>query len=365
MANVYGSSLDSLMQNEMAQRAASQAEANSYRNYVNQVANTNLRRREGDSMDRYRTGDIDVRREDVGGMNEFRRGQVNNDANRIQSQERINDRSVRGQENVATIGANANKYMSDNALTGNKYVSDNALTGNKYMSDNQLSGNKYMSDNALTGQKEMVRGQMHASDNALTGQKYVSDNSLSGIRDSNTASMYNTDRMAGANENIASLPYNQLNARDQAIYDTYGAPGLRPQDPNLQLMQMSNQQEQDTARRSAYQGAMDELHKNFNSWNPIDDYRTKQVRAEQERLMGEQGLVSNDQNKQRVYDQALGNVARRVVDTRFGTSTQQPGNGGPRIQSMGQPGQTNAVPSAQGPSPSYDDFMKWKQKQNR
>jgi hypothetical protein len=255
------------MQNEMAQKAASQAEANSYRNYLNQTANTNLRRREGDSMDRYRTGDIDVRREDVGGMNEFRRGQVTNEGNRIQSNERINDRTVRGQESIANIGANANKYMSDNQLTGSKYMSDNQLTGNKYVSDNALTGSKYMSDNQLTGQKEAVRGQMYVSDNALTGSKYMSDNQLSGIRDSNTASMFNTDRMAGANENIASLPFDRLNARDRAVVEAFGPQALNPQSENLRMLQMSNQNEQE----SAFQNALnDQARRNLEDYNGID-----------------------------------------------------------------------------------------------
>lgn len=280
MANVYGSSLDSLMQNEIAQKGAAQAEANSYRNYLNQVANANLRRREGDSMDRYRTGDIDVRREDVGGMNEFRRGQVTNEGNRIQSQERINDRSVRGQVDVATIGANANRYISDNALTGQRYVSDNQLTGNKYISDNQL-----------TGQKEAVRGQMYVSDNALTGQKYVSDNSLAGVRDSNTTSMYNTDRVSSANETIAGLPYDRLTARERTVVGAFGPQALNPQSDNLRMLQMSNQQDQETAFQNALNEQARKNLEELNGWDVWDSKRKDKMQEYTDAGMSPEGAA--------------------------------------------------------------------------
>jgi len=280
MANVYGSSLDSLMQNEMAQKAAAQAEANSYRNYLNQVANTNLRRREGDSMDRYRTGDIDVRRQDVGGMNEFRRGQVTNDANRIQSNERINDRTVRGQETIATIGADANRYMSDNALTGNKYVSDNALTGQKYVSDNSLAG-----------QRAAVEGQKYVSDNSLTGQKYVSDNSLSGIRDSNTTSMYNTDRLASANESIAGLPYDRLTAVQQKLYEAGGAQALNPQSDNLRMLQLSNQQDRETAFQNALNEQARKNLEELKGWDVWDSKRKDKMQEYTDAGMSPEGAA--------------------------------------------------------------------------
>lgn len=108
---IYGNTLDSLMGNRVAQQEADAAERNAYRNYLNQVANTNLRRREGDSMDRYRTGDIDVRRQDVAGLNQSRVaqadiGRMNAGANsrNVDSliRERPLDRATR--ERIAEIG---------------------------------------------------------------------------------------------------------------------------------------------------------------------------------------------------------------------------------------------------------------------
>lgn len=80
MATVYGSTLDSLMAGRLGQQRADADERNAYRAFLNQVANTGIRSREQQAMDRYRMGDLDVRREDVGGINEFRRGQISNDA---------------------------------------------------------------------------------------------------------------------------------------------------------------------------------------------------------------------------------------------------------------------------------------------
>jgi hypothetical protein len=115
MANVYGSSLDSMMQNEAAQQASAQNEVNSYRNYLNNAANTNLRRREGDSMDRYRSGDIDVRRLDTTGMNDYRRGMITNDNTRIGSQERL------GMEASRVSQANADRYSRAQEFGADRY----------------------------------------------------------------------------------------------------------------------------------------------------------------------------------------------------------------------------------------------------
>jgi hypothetical protein len=64
------------MANRVAQQAADAAEQNAYRNYLNAVANTNIRRSEGEALDRYRQGELGIRGQDVMGMNEYRRGQI-------------------------------------------------------------------------------------------------------------------------------------------------------------------------------------------------------------------------------------------------------------------------------------------------
>jgi hypothetical protein len=57
----YGSSLDSLMANRLAEDALAAREQASYRDYLNAMANTNIRGREQQSMDRYRQGELGSR----------------------------------------------------------------------------------------------------------------------------------------------------------------------------------------------------------------------------------------------------------------------------------------------------------------
>lgn len=75
-STIYGSTLDSLSQNAIAQQQVDDASANAYRQYLLGIGGLGQRGREIESMDRYRQGEIGVRQQDVGGLNEFRRGQV-------------------------------------------------------------------------------------------------------------------------------------------------------------------------------------------------------------------------------------------------------------------------------------------------
>jgi hypothetical protein len=123
----------------------------------------------------------------------------------------------------------------------------------------------------------------------------------------------------------ARLPYDNLQRGEQLAYDSGGLEGLQqyrsatnPGSENMRIMRLSNQQELENQRRSAYGATMDQLNKDFeseasgfSSWMPNSN-RTEQILAEQKRLKA-QGL-SEDQ----AYDEALSNVARRVVDARFG-----------------------------------------------
>lgn len=80
---VYGRNLDSLMQNKIGMENAEANKQASYRQFLNQIANTGVASREADSMDRYRMGDIDVRkyaaetgRMDVNNMADYRKGDL-------------------------------------------------------------------------------------------------------------------------------------------------------------------------------------------------------------------------------------------------------------------------------------------------
>lgn len=69
----YGTTLDSLMAGKLGARQADIAEDSAYREYLARLADTR-------SMDAYRRGDIDVRRQDVAGNNEYRRSRALADA---------------------------------------------------------------------------------------------------------------------------------------------------------------------------------------------------------------------------------------------------------------------------------------------
>ena len=93
----YGSTLDSLMANRVAQQAADAAEQNAYRSYLNAVANTNIRRSEGEALDRYRQGELGIRGQDVMGMNEYRRGQIGLGGRQIDMQTELGKQGLSNQ----------------------------------------------------------------------------------------------------------------------------------------------------------------------------------------------------------------------------------------------------------------------------
>lgn len=64
------------MANRLAEDALAGREQASYRDYLNAMANTNIRSREQEAMDRYRQGELGIRGEDVSGLNQFRTGQI-------------------------------------------------------------------------------------------------------------------------------------------------------------------------------------------------------------------------------------------------------------------------------------------------
>lgn len=309
MANVYGSTLDSLMQNEAAQQASAQNERNSYRNYLNQIANTNLRRREGDSMDRYRMGDLDVRRGDtdvrrldVTGMNDYRRGMTQNDANRIVAQERMNDRMVSGNERIAGMG-----------LEGQKYVSDNTKELGTLQSNNQYNLGLDTNRTAVTNVGRQAQAQENVANTGANASMYNAGLAAD-------ANMYLADR----SYDTAALPYNRLTATQQKIYDARGAEGLIPQDQNVRAIQAAAQTERDTADRTAYQNLLNQYDTQYqtdaNEMVGFNDPRTKELNREMDVVAAERGITDPDQKKS-LYDVALGRVVRR----KFADRNEDPG----------------------------------------
>ena len=335
MANVYGSTLDSLMQNDAAQQASAQNERNSYRNYLNQIANTNLRRREGDSLDAYRRGDIDVRRIDANSMGDYRRGLITNDLNRIGAQERLGTLQSNNQYNLGldtnrTSLANVNRQAK-----ANEYISDNALSGQKYVSDNVYNLGLDTNRTAITNVGRQAQAQENVATTGANASMYNAGVAAN-------ANMYNADRMY----DTASLPYNKLTAPQQKIYDQFGAQGLMPQDQNVRAIQAAAQTERDTADRAAMRNLMNQYDA---QWQADDygtdwfkDQKTKEINREIDAIAAEQG-ITDDSKKQSLYGTAL----QRVVGRKFSDLTP---NQSFRIQSMtpgsaDSMGGTNSVPA--------------------
>jgi len=311
MADVYGSTLDSLMANKAAQQAGQQAEANSYRNFLNQTANTNLRRREGEALDRRGTEELAINRMNVAGLNDYRRGQVDigmEDARTRRYEGETGRENVRGQNTyrggLIEIGkTDAGTRAYDAATTRDWRIGQNAVESAR-----------------VAAQKEV----------GLTGISANREVGLEGIK----ASVTNTNTQAGANMfdsanrlEAASLDYNKLRRGEQLAFDQGGIEGLKqfraannPANENLRLMQAADQQEEAKLRRSAYGSTMDQLNQNFQNQTTgffggaasFNDNRTKQIQDEMERLKVA-GIPEAE-----AYDQALSTVSRRVVDARFG-----------------------------------------------
>lgn len=375
MANVYGSSLDSMMQNEAAQQASAQNEANSYRNFLNNSANTNLRRREGDSLDRYRAGDIDVRRLDTTGMNDYRRGMITNDNTRIGSQERLGmdanrvsqanvdryaranefnstnqynlgldtnkasvtntDRSARANElnynNIYNLGLDSNRASVTNVdrnARANEFNSTNQYNlgldtnrtsaGNvrrQYDSFDNASNNNYkLGLNTNETSKANVGRQYDSAD-------YASGNQLAlGTLQSNNAYTQGMDANRSARE-IAALPYDRMTATQKAQFDAYGPAGLRPQNENLMLLNASAANERAASEQTAYQNTLNELNTNYNNQTTgvfrgaasPNDVNTQGIQAEMTRLASKRPNVKEES----LYNEALGNYGRQVHAARY------------------------------------------------
>jgi hypothetical protein len=317
MADAYGSTLDSLMANKAAQQASQQAEANSYRNFLNQVSNTNLRRREGEALDRRGMEELAINRMNVSGMNDYRRGQV--DIGMEDARTRRYEGET-GRENVGGL----NRFREGQVEIGKTDAGSRRLD-TESMGTYRTGLTRNEADRIQSGERLGMEGFSTSRANTRRMAEAGEFGAEAGVR--------STDILAGANRfdsanrlKAAQLQYDRLPRAEQLAFDQGGVEGLQqfraatnPAGENARLMRMSYQQEQDAQRRSAYGSTMDQLNKDFeseasgfSSWMPNSN-RTEQILAEQKRLKA-QGL-SEDQ----AYDEALSNVARRVVDARFGS----------------------------------------------
>lgn len=316
MADAYGSTLDSLMANKIAQQGAQQAEANSYRNFLNQVSNTNLRRREGEALDRRGMEELGISRMNVSGLNDYRRGQV--DIGMEDARTRRYEGET-GRENVRGL----NTYRTGQVDIGKSDAATRLLdTQNMGTYRSGLTQNE--ANRIASGERLGMRGFDTSERNVGRQAEAMEYGAEAGVRSTGIqagANMFDSSNRLEA----ASLPYNKLQRGEQLAFDQGGLEGLQqyraannPGSENMRLMRLSNLQEQDAQRRSAYGSTMDQLNKDFeseasglSSFMPNSN-RTDQIIAEQNRLKA-QGL-SEDQ----AYDEALSNVSRRIVDARFG-----------------------------------------------
>lgn len=316
MADAYGSTLDSLMANKIAQQGAQQAEANSYRNFLNQVSNTNLRRREGDALDRRGMEEMAINRMNVAGLNDYRRGQV--EIGTADSQTRKYDAET-GRDNVRGLN-NYRTGQVDIGKTDAATRSFDAQTNRDWRTGQNIND----SNRIVSGEKVGLKGIEASVANTrrqAEAMEYGADAGVQSTFLTTDAQMYGDRQRLAA----ASLPYDKLPRGEQLAYDSGGLDGLQqyraannPGSENMRLMRMSNQQEQDAQRRSAYGSTMDQLNKDFeseasgfSSFLPNSN-RTDQIIAERDRLQS-QGLSEAE-----AYDSAVANVSRRIVDARFG-----------------------------------------------
>jgi len=322
MADVYGSTLDSLMANKIAQESAEQsgrqAEANSYRNFLSQTANTNLRRREGEALDRRGMEELGINRMNVAGMNDYRRGQV--DIGMEDARTRRYEGET-GRENVGGL----NRYREGQVEIGRTDAGSRRLD-TESMGQYRTGLTQNEANRIQSGERLGMRGFDTSERNVGRQAQAMEYGAEAGVR--STGIQAGASMADSANRlKAAQLQYDRLPRAEQLAFDQGGVEGLQqfraatsPAGENARLMRLSNQQELENQRRSAYGATMDNLTKNFESeavgwgsWEP-NSPRTNEILRERERLMKGDSNLNEDQATQ----DAIANVSRRVVNARFG-----------------------------------------------
>jgi hypothetical protein len=319
MADAYGSTLDSLMANKAAQQSAQQAEANSYRNFLNQVSNTNLRRREGEALDRRGMEELGINRMNVSGLNDYRRGQV--DIGMEDARTRRYEGET-GRENVGGLNRLREGQVEIGRTDAGSRRLDTESMGQYRTGLTQNEANRIQS-----GERLGMRGFDTSERNVGRQSQALEYGAEAGVRSTGIqagANMFDSSNRLEA----AQLQYDRLPRAEQLAFDQGGVEGLQqfraatsPGGENARLMRLSNEQELANQRRSAYQSTMDKLNSDFQGdqgwFGGFDEPRTKDIRAEQARIRASRPdlKLTDDQ----VYDEALGNVSRRIVDARFGS----------------------------------------------
>lgn len=273
----YGSTLDSLMANRVAQQAADAAEQNAYRNYLNAVANTNIRRTEGEALDRYRQGELGIRGQDVMGMNEYRRGQIGLGGRQIDVQRELGmgDQDIRRElgRGQLSLGGRQVDVQRELGLGGQAVQRDLGM-GQLQNQAKDISGMNLFREGQV-GIGRMQAG-TQAADVAGRNQNLANQ-----IR----AQLDLADRQLASQERIAGLQYERVPAYQKAMFDLYGANpqaaaammGVKPTE--MDLLRESKRQEDEaaynTAVMSAAQKALDQYQSDQGWFNPDDESTTR------------------------------------------------------------------------------------------
>lgn len=185
------------MANRLAEDALAAREQASYRDYLNAMANTNIRGREQQSMDRYRQGELGIRGEDVSGLNQFRAGQVGIGrtdaatraaaaASQAAYQQGLIDSAKVAEANRLQLGTDYNQVLRDQIQANKDLAQQMAIRQSpelQIFKANQLAQNEEAYRNALMNRYNAVKDR-YESDWGLgiVGSDWGYDPSTVGIR---------------------------------------------------------------------------------------------------------------------------------------------------------------------------------------
>jgi hypothetical protein len=268
------------MANRVAQQAADAAEQNAYRNYLNAVANTNIRRSEGEALDRYRQGELGIRGQDVMGINEYRRGQIGLGGRQIDMQTELGKQGLSNQlQDIINRGKyyeGIGQYYGAMPDVQRQQIGVQYDLGRKGLENQALDiggSNRYRE--GMVGIGRLQAG-TQAADVAGRNQNLANQ-----IR----AQLDLADRQLASQERIAGLQYERVPAYQKAMFDLYGANpqaaaammGVKPTE--MDLLRESKRQEDEaaynTAVMSAAQKALDQYQADQGWFNPDDESTTR------------------------------------------------------------------------------------------
>lgn len=308
----YGSTLDSLMANRIGQQAADAAEQNAYRNYLNAVANTNIRRTEGEALDRYRQGELGIRGQDVMGMNEYRRGQLGLGGRQLDVQSELNKGTIANQ--MEDIRNRAKYYEGMGQYYGAQPGVQREEIGVKYALGKQglenqaldIGGSNRYREGLISNQASDIGGSNQYRQGLINVSRLQAGTQAADVaaRNQIAADVARMNYELGGRQlttqkEIASLPYDRTTADRLKLYE------LMLSDPNInktpeeRMFDLSQQQEDRNAYRTAVLNAMpryiDQYASDTSPWavfgllNP-NDPSTDAI----QKLMAEQRLTVED-----------------------------------------------------------------------